>query len=227
YLRRLGGMIHGDDATAVRAASEKRLMILIESEVPEHHAPGPVPRRANHQMDLLLEKISLLPIAAGAFGEPDIFVRQALVQFVLLMYGVNGDASCLIFVHEPDELFRELLIRGWQKGDPDHGPGGFHPAGWAPGRSDDLQAGIQGKGFPEKRDDVGAIVIDGEVLKIGIARTKGLSLGQVVVTVNGKRKIARAHGLAQDAQADTLARTEKHLDGFLALSLGELVPEQP
>src|SRR5437016_11486280 len=66
------------------------ILILIESEVPEHHAPGPVPRRANHQMDLLLEKISLLPIAAGAFGEPDIFVRKALVQFVL-----RGDVSAV------------------------------------------------------------------------------------------------------------------------------------
>ena len=81
-------MIHGDDAAAGGAAAEEGFVILVQSEVPQHDALRPVARCANHQPHLLRQDFSRLPVAAGALGHPDVFVRKAIVQFVL-----GGDIS--------------------------------------------------------------------------------------------------------------------------------------
>src|SRR5690348_9335762 len=83
-------MIYGDDSTAGRAAAEKWLVVLVESEVPKDDALRPVARCANHQAHLLGEDFPGLPIAAGALRHPDVFVGKTIVQFVL-----RGDASAV------------------------------------------------------------------------------------------------------------------------------------
>ena len=72
-------------------------MILVEGQIPTDQAFRPVPGDIDDQLDLLLKNFALLPIAAGTFGHPDLFVRKTLVEFILrrraAAVAVRGDAS--------------------------------------------------------------------------------------------------------------------------------------
>src|SRR5262249_37291513 len=83
YLHWRSRMIHRHYTTAVRASSEKWLVILIERQIPQDNAFRPIPRRVDNQPRLLFEQIALLPVAAGALRHPDFFVRKTLMQFGL------------------------------------------------------------------------------------------------------------------------------------------------
>src|SRR5882672_71594 len=76
-------MIEGNDSAASSASSKIRFVILIESEIPQHHGLRPVARRGNDQPHLLFEQISLLPVAPGTLRHPDFFFWEAFVQFQL------------------------------------------------------------------------------------------------------------------------------------------------
>ena len=92
-----------------------------------------------------------------------------------------------------------------------------------PWRPDDLEIRVESKGFVEKRNDLLAIVINGEVLHLRIQ----LSLGHVVVGIVLDGKVASAHGLTQHAQADSFFRVKEQLEKFSPLGSRELLRNQP
>jgi len=63
------GLIHGNDTSTSGAASQKRLMVLIERKIPEDYTLCPVARGADDQLHLLLKKLPFLPFAAGTLGQ--------------------------------------------------------------------------------------------------------------------------------------------------------------
>jgi len=58
-------------------------MVLIERKIPEDYTLCPVARGADDQLHLLLKKLPFLPFAAGTLGQPNVFVRETLVQLIL------------------------------------------------------------------------------------------------------------------------------------------------
>ena len=105
----------------------------------------------------------------------DLFARGHVHAGIVVWYihwlvlhgdGIDGNTRSFVVLYEPHEVFRKCWISGRQKGALDHGAGGLHPAGRAPRRGDDFQVGIKCQGFAQERDDVRAIVVNGEVLEL-------------------------------------------------------------
>ena len=88
YFRGRRGVVDRYDASAGFASTQIGLVLLIQSEVPEHHAFGPIPRCADDQLHRFLKQFAFLPLAAGAFREPDALCRKTRVKFALC-----GDGS--------------------------------------------------------------------------------------------------------------------------------------
>src|SRR5207249_9875952 len=75
--------IDGDHSAAVGAPSRMRAALLVECQVPEDHATGPVARAVNDQgsgepREVLLP--TLLPLSPGALREVGVLVRVRLVH---------------------------------------------------------------------------------------------------------------------------------------------------
>lgn len=104
-----------------------------------------------------------------------------------------------------------------------HGLRSFHPAGRAPGRSDDLQIRISRERLLQERKNIRAIMVDGELLELGIF----LSGGNVIVAVHVEREVAGAHGLAQNSEGDSLLRVEERVERFEALLWREFLVDEP
>src|SRR6266851_1717837 len=90
------GIINRNYGAAGLAATEKRLVILIQSQVPQDHALRPIPGCGDDQANLLLKQSSFLPLAAGTFRKPNVLVGKTVVEFGLrrgtAAVAVNGDA---------------------------------------------------------------------------------------------------------------------------------------
>ena len=110
----------------------------------------------------------------------------------------DRNACSFVCLNVLDEVFGQWSERAWEKRALDGRTRGFHPARRAPGRADDFQGGVKDEGLAKRRDDVGAIVVNREEFQFGI----GLPRRKVVVGVTLQGKIAGAHGLAQNAEAD-------------------------
>ena len=128
-------------------------------------------RVAKRRAQIICEKFDLF---AGGHAHAGI-VAGNVERLVLHGDGVDGNARGLVFLHETDEVLSERRIRRRQERALDHRAGGFHPSGRAPGRGHDLQVGVEHKRFSQKRKDVRAIVVDREVLEVGIAGAEGLA----------------------------------------------------
>jgi hypothetical protein len=79
-------VVDRDDASAGFASTQIGLVLLIQSEVPQHHAFGPVPRCADDQLHRFLKQLAFLPLAAGAFREPNALFWEAVVELALGSY---------------------------------------------------------------------------------------------------------------------------------------------
>src|SRR6266851_1666472 len=74
------GIINRNYGAAGLAATEKRFVILVQSQVPQDHALRPIPRCGNDQANLLLEQSSFLPLAAGTFRKPNVLVGKTWIR---------------------------------------------------------------------------------------------------------------------------------------------------
>jgi len=69
-------------------------VLLIQSEVPQHHALGPVPRRADNQLHRFLKQFAFLPLATGAFREPNALFGETVVELTLGSYRASVTMNC-------------------------------------------------------------------------------------------------------------------------------------
>jgi len=93
-------------------------MILVQSQVPQDHALRPIPGRGDDQANLFLEQSSFLPLAAGTFRQPNVFVRKTIVEFGLrrgaAAIAMDGDAwnesRCLPVAQYPDRKIDQIPV---------------------------------------------------------------------------------------------------------------------
>ncbi len=82
-------MVDRDDASAGFASTQIGLVLLIQNEVPQHHAFGPIPRCADDQLHRFLKQFAFLPLPAGAFREPNALFGEPVVELALGSYGAS------------------------------------------------------------------------------------------------------------------------------------------
>src|SRR5260370_23831020 len=96
YFRGRRGVVDGDDAPAGSASPQIGLVALIQSEVPQHNAFGPIPRCTDDQLYRFLKQLPFLPLAARTLREPNVLVGKTIVEFGLRRRAaaitMNGDA---------------------------------------------------------------------------------------------------------------------------------------
>ena len=122
-----------------------------------------------------------------------------------------------------DKVFGQWSKRAGQKRASDGRTRGFHPARRTPGRADDFKVRVESAGLAKDGDDISAVVVDGEGFQFGI----GLSRRKIVVGITLQGKITGAHGLAQNAEADSLFRIEEHFEKLCAPRFAEFLRDQP
>ena len=150
-------------------------------------------------------------------------VSGNVARFVLRSNGKDGHARGFVRLHEAHEVTCQRREGRRQQRASNHGTGGFHPSGRAPGAGDDSELGIDGKSFAEHWNYVLAITIDGEVFHLWI----GFPRRHIVIAVICERKVAGTHGLAQNGQADALLRVKELLEERRSLSWREFLREKP
>jgi len=79
-------VVDRDDASAGFASTQIGFVLLIQSEVPRHHAFGPIPRCADDQIHRFVKQFAFLPLAAGAFREPNALLGETVVELALGSY---------------------------------------------------------------------------------------------------------------------------------------------
>src|SRR5260221_2259698 len=106
-------------------------------------------------------------------------VSRNIPGFVLGSNRKDGHSRRFVGLHEAHKVACKRREGRRQQRATNHGPGGFHPSGGAPGAGDDFELGIDGERFAEDRDNVCAITIDGETHQFAI----GIPPWHVVLTV--------------------------------------------
>ena len=154
-----------------------------------------------------------------------LLVRIALSGVERLVLGgdeVHGDAFLRVRADELDEVARQRLqVAGVDAASAERVVG-LHPRRRAPGQRHHAGLWVEREGLPQHGQDVGAVVVDREVVEVGIR----LARRHVVVGIVREREVARSHRLAQEAQPDAaLAKEVAHQR--LALPRRQLRAHQP
>ena len=189
-------------AEFILGASPKIVVVIKEPDfcVERGVAQGR-PKKLSDEGDLVF-------LPPGSCGHAAVLV---CVRLVLRGDGADGDASRLVGLNELDEVLRVgrevLLVHGAAE----ERVSGLHPGGRAPGGGEEEHFGVDAHRVAEGREDVGAIVVDGEVFQAGIGR-RG-----VVIGVGVARVIAATDGGAADGETEAMG-AEELVHECLALS---------